>query len=174
MNWTRMRQRILKNTINSVDFQNIFLVRHTNENVIENAAAQHVRTAAKYKCQGMETRNVWKHLKWGLWDCIKVHKAENITFLLLLNALFKILHKIITNFVAPYNLVHTNVLEELTIPVFGAEDHKENCPRCENFSIIFTLLNSGLQCEIWRSLLRNFSGLLLLYCCQFQVLYKCM
>jgi len=64
--------------------------------------------------------------------------------------------KLISNFVAPYNLVHTNVLEELTIPVSGAEDHNQNCRRCENFSIIFTLLNSRLQCEIWRSILRNF------------------
>jgi len=52
-----MWQRILKSTINSVDFQEMFSVRRTNENVIENAAHQHVRTAAKYKCQGVETRN---------------------------------------------------------------------------------------------------------------------
>jgi hypothetical protein len=52
-----MWQIILKNTINSADFQKIFSVRHTNENIIENAAHQHVRMTAKYKCQGMETRN---------------------------------------------------------------------------------------------------------------------
>ena len=52
-----MWQRILKSTIISVDFQKIFSVRHTNENVIENAAHQQVCMAAKYKCQGMETRN---------------------------------------------------------------------------------------------------------------------
>lgn len=52
-----MWQRILKCTINSVDFQKTFTVRHTNENAIDNAPHQQVRMAIKYKCQGLETRN---------------------------------------------------------------------------------------------------------------------
>jgi hypothetical protein len=83
----------------------------------------------------------------------------------------KYITKLIYNCEAPYNLVDINVLVEPAIPVFGAEDHKQNCRRCENFSINFTLLDSSLECKIWRSLLRIFSRLLLLYCCQVQVLY---
>jgi hypothetical protein len=35
----------------------VFSVRHKKENATKNAAHQHVRMAAKYKCQCLETRN---------------------------------------------------------------------------------------------------------------------
>jgi hypothetical protein len=56
---------------------------------------------------------------------LKFTKPKIYNFFTFTKCLFysKYFTKLISNFLAPYNLVNTNVLEEPTLPVFGAGGH---------------------------------------------------
>ena len=106
--------------------------------------------------------------------CPKVVKHSVYNYFICVKSLLysKYFTKLTSNFVAPYNLLDTNVLEEPTIPVFGADhnhivDGVKILVSCLLYWIpVYSAKYEDLYHEMD-------SSLLLCYCCQVKVLYRC-